>query len=107
MSISDSQLPSLVLKGRYGLFKGNGTGEQADQLPITARKRAQSFDVAEDCRIRGLLDRIQHTYEYKLKGFKGNMRGTHIHGPFTTLHELLTTLPEDVALDIELSKFTT
>jgi len=106
MWISDSQLPTPALKLRPSQSKEDSAEEKANQLAIATRKRAQSFDIAEDCRIKGLMDRIQHTYEYKLKGFKGNMRGSHIHGPFTTLHELLTTLPEDVAIDIELSTST-
>jgi glycerophosphodiester phosphodiesterase len=99
MWISDTQLPTSVVQGRHN------DSNDADELSMTSRKRAHSFDIAEDCRVKGLLDRIQHTHEYKWKGFKGNMRGSHIHGPFTTLHELLTTLPEDVAIDIELSKW--
>lgn len=46
---------------------------------------------------------IQHTHEYEIKCFEGNLRGTHIHDSFTTLEELLRTLPEAVAFDIELS----
>lgn len=98
MYISDTQLPTSVVQGRENV------PEDTEQLSMTPRKRAHSFDVIEDCRVKSLLDRIQHTHQYKLKGFKGNMRGSHIHGPFTTLHELLTILPEDVAIDIELSK---
>jgi glycerophosphodiester phosphodiesterase len=39
-----------------------------------------------------------------LKGFKGNIRGEHIEAPFTTLEEMLRTLPPSLGVDIELSK---
>lgn len=68
------------------------------------RHRSLSFDAADSCRTGDFLTRLQQTYEFKLKGFKGNIRGEHIHGPFATLEELLRTLPEEVAIDIELSK---
>jgi hypothetical protein len=49
---------------------------------------------------------MKHTYDFRLKGFKGNIRGDHIHAPFTTLEEMLLTLPEALGIDIELSNDT-
>lgn len=70
------------------------------------RSRAYSLDQTTDLRSRSLLERMKHTYEFKLKGFKGNIRGEHIHAPFTTLEEMFRTLPEALGIDIELSNNT-
>ena len=72
--------------------------------PSALRQRSQSLSAAENCYSRDLTARMEITYEFKVKGFKGNIRGEHIHGPFTTLEEMLQKLPQTVAFDIELSE---
>ncbi|KAH6673062.1 putative glycerophosphocholine phosphodiesterase Gde1 [Halenospora varia] len=67
-----------------------------------SRSRAHSLDPTTDLRSRSLLERMKLTHEFRLKGFKGNIRGEHIHGPFTTLEEMLRRLPEPLGIDIEL-----
>lgn len=67
------------------------------------KSRSHSLDLLENCRTQDFLDRMRRTYEFGLKGFKGNVRGSHIHSPFTTLEELLRSVPESVGIDIELS----
>ena len=68
-----------------------------------SRSRAQSLDQTTAVRSHSILHRLKHTYEFKLKGFKGNIRGEHIQAPFTILEEMLCTLPESLGIDIELS----
>ncbi len=68
-----------------------------------SRSRAHSLDQTTNLRSRSLFERMKHTYEFNLKGFKGNIRGEHIHAPFTTLEEMLRTLPKELGIDIELS----
>lgn len=53
-----------------------------------------------------MLERIKHTHKFKVKGFKGNIRGEQIHAPFTTLEAMLRILPEELGIDIELSNDT-
>lgn len=50
-------------------------------------------------------EKMKHTAEYQAKGnFKGNLRGHSIESPFTTLEEMLRTLPESIAFNIEMSR---
>jgi hypothetical protein len=72
-----------------------------------SRLRAHSLDQTTNLKSQSLLEHMRHTYEFKLKGFKGNTRGEHIHGPFTTLEEMLRTLPEALGIEIELSNYIT
>jgi hypothetical protein len=81
------------------------TIQLSESLTSFARRyRSRSFDQTAAARNRSFLDRLKHTYELKLKGFKGNIRGEHIQAPFTTLEEMLRNLPESLGIDIELSK---
>lgn len=45
--------------------------------------------------------RMQFTRDFKLKGFKGNVRGLHIQSKFATLEELFKTLPSGLGFNIE------
>ncbi|KAL5341604.1 Glycerophosphoryl diester phosphodiesterase family-domain-containing protein [Aspergillus crustosus] len=49
-----------------------------------------------------LNERIKHTRDFKIKGFKGNTRGNHIQAPFATLEELFKRLPQSVGFNMEL-----
>lgn len=105
MSIGSMQKPSISAKHRYRIVAGAQDVEAGKaSSPSALRQRSQSFGAMEDCRTRDFLARIKHTHEFKVKGFKGNMRGAHIHDSFTTLEVLLRKLPETVVIDIELSE---
>ncbi|KAG9231851.1 Glycerophosphoryl diester phosphodiesterase family-domain-containing protein [Amylocarpus encephaloides] len=69
---------------------------------MTPRTRSRSLDLIEKGRNRDFVARMRKTHEYRLKGFKGNTRGDHIHNPFTTLEELLKSIPENVGIYMEL-----
>ncbi|KJX95626.1 glycerophosphocholine phosphodiesterase Gde1 like protein [Zymoseptoria brevis] len=47
-------------------------------------------------------ERMRHTRDFKIKGFKGNSRGDFIQSPFTTLEEMFKTIPEEVGFNIEM-----
>ena len=47
---------------------------------------------------------MQHTRDFKKKGFKANSRGNFIQAPFTTLEEMFKKLPETIGFNIEMSK---
>jgi len=49
-----------------------------------------------------LTDRMKHTRDFKMKGYKGNSRGTFIQAPFTTLEEMFRKLPESTGFNIEM-----
>ena len=81
-----------------------------DQLGSGYRPRSHSLNVYEMSRAKSLVERMKHTFEFKLnqsKGFdsyKGNIRGEYIQASFTTLEELFVKLPESVRFDIEISE---
>jgi glycerophosphodiester phosphodiesterase len=68
------------------------------------RTRSLSLNAYEDSRTTDFNERMKHTFEFKLKGFKGNTTGDYIHESFITLKELLEKLPEPIAFNIEISK---
>lgn len=86
--------------------------ERNGNSPILAgyRQRSDSLDAHEQAKARGLIERMQHTLEYKLnehKGFdsyKGNIRSEYIQASFATLETLLAKLPDSIKFDIEISK---
>ena len=49
-----------------------------------------------------MSERMKHTRDFKAKGFKGNSRGNSIQAPFTTLEEMLKTLPAHIGFNIEM-----
>ena len=69
------------------------------------KSRSRSLNEYEDIRTTELTERMKHTFDFKLKGFKANTRGNYIHNPLVTFKEVLQKLPESIGLNIELSKF--
>lgn len=69
-----------------------------------ARQRSYSLDPNNTHRPVQLLEQLEHTFEFKQNGFKGNTRGNYIHEPFITLADLLSQTPDSMALNIEISK---
>jgi glycerophosphodiester phosphodiesterase len=65
------------------------------------RQRSYSMDYAESPR-HDLSDRMKHTRDFKMKGYKGNSRGNFIQAPFTTLEEMFKKLPEHIGFNIEM-----
>ncbi len=81
-----------------------------DGLGAGYRPRSHSLNVYEQSRAKSLVERMKHTFEFKLNEFKGldsykgNIRSEYIQASFTTLEELLVKLPESVRFDIEISE---
>jgi hypothetical protein len=107
MYISEAQstladLPSLAER-RY--LEKNG-----EKLVNGYRSRSYSLNVYEQSRAKSLVERMKHTFEFKLneyKGYdsyKGNIRSECIQASFMTLEELFVKLPESVRFDIEISE---
>ncbi|KAJ9648085.1 Glycerophosphocholine phosphodiesterase [Coniosporium tulheliwenetii] len=68
------------------------------------RPRAFSYSVGESKAEQNLdvTERMKHTRDFKMKGYKANSRGTFIQAPFTTLEEMFVKLPESVGFNIEM-----
>jgi len=74
----------------------NGSGE------IRRKLRANSVGALGDPHASNMAERMKHTRDFKLQGFKGNSRGNFIQAPFTTLEEMLRKLPEPIGFNIEM-----
>jgi glycerophosphodiester phosphodiesterase len=81
-----------------------------DRLIAGRKPRSYSVNVYDQSPAKSLVERMKHTFEFKInqcKGFdsyKGNIRSAYIQASFTTLEELLVKLPESVRFDIEISE---
>ena len=62
------------------------------------------MDVSAEGGATELNERMKHTRDFKMKGYKGNSRGNFIQAPFTTLEEMFKKLPESIGFNIEMSK---
>jgi glycerophosphodiester phosphodiesterase len=89
-------------EGTRTIDKGNGT------KPAQRRMRSYSVDISKQKNIHNhhnmeLSERMKHTRDFKMKGYKGNSRGNFIQAPFTTLEEMFKKLPESTGFNIEMS----
>ncbi|KAF2496339.1 GDPD-domain-containing protein [Lophium mytilinum] len=66
------------------------------------RPRSYSMDTSNQSHTIDLAERMKHTRDFKMKGYKGNSRGTFIQAPFTTLEEMFRKLPESTGFNIEM-----
>ncbi|EON61162.1 hypothetical protein W97_00374 [Coniosporium apollinis CBS 100218] len=66
---------------------------RAFSYSVGGLKTEQNLDVTE---------RMKHTRDFKMKGYKANSRGNFIQAPFTTLEEMFVKLPESVGFNIEM-----
>ncbi|KAF2471964.1 GDPD-domain-containing protein [Lindgomyces ingoldianus] len=71
------------------------------------RPRSYSLDTSKQKNMHTnhtleLSERMKHTRDFKMKGYKGNSRGNFIQAPFTTLEEMFKKLPESTGFNIEM-----
>ncbi|KAH8755761.1 Glycerophosphoryl diester phosphodiesterase family-domain-containing protein [Diaporthe sp. PMI_573] len=97
-------VPSNLQQDRIGdLEASNPSSTSTDRLPHTLPRPRRSNSTAT--RVKDDLDfrsRLRSTFEFKEFGFKANVFGECVHGPFTTLQDMLTKIDESVCFDIEL-----
>lgn len=62
-----------------------------------------SVDISNKDDASDMSERMKHTKDFKMKGFKANSRGNFIQAPFTTLEEMFKELPETIGFNIEMS----
>ncbi|MCJ1394861.1 Glycerophosphocholine phosphodiesterase [Xylographa bjoerkii] len=68
----------------------------------TRKQRSMSVDISNKDNDVDMSDRMKHTKDFKMKGFKANSRGNFIQAPFTTLEEMFKKLPETIGFNIEM-----
>ena len=73
-----------------------------ESLPRGSRSRSLSEGATSTYPNIDMSERMKHTRDFKLKGFKGNSRGNFIQAPFTTLEEMLKRLPQHIGFNIEM-----
>lgn len=78
----------------------NSTSESQKQP--SRRPRAYSLGNEDREGSVEMQERMKHTRDFKIKGFKGNSRGNFIQAPFTTLEEMFKKLPESIGFNIEM-----
>ncbi|KAL8991980.1 MAG: hypothetical protein Q9169_007474 [Polycauliona sp. 2 TL-2023] len=94
--------PSSTAERRY--LDRNGSSPAI----TTRRERSHSLGDYEQVRAKELINRMKHTFEYRLnehRGFdsyKGNIRSKYIQGPLVSLEDLLVKLPDATRFDIEI-----
>lgn len=69
------------------------TRGQDRQRSLSLGGNAPEYDMAE---------KMKHTRDFKIQGYKGNSRGNFIQAPFTTLQEMFVKLPDNVGFNIEM-----
>lgn len=74
----------------------------AEPSSRTGRHRSMSLGGGDGNDAADMDERMKHTRDFKLKGFKGNSRGNHIQSPFATLEEMFRKLPLTVGFNIEM-----
>ncbi|KAI9843510.1 MAG: Glycerophosphocholine phosphodiesterase [Sclerophora amabilis] len=69
---------------------------------ISRRTRSLSLGCPRKGPAVDMSERMKHTRDFKMKGYKGNSRGNFIQAPFTTLEEMFKKLPESIGFNIEI-----
>ncbi|KAL9067026.1 MAG: hypothetical protein Q9157_006953 [Trypethelium eluteriae] len=113
----DAPVHTLTLEQFLHVGSGHGPNQSSSSSPTTdtnssngdalgpgTYKRRQSYSagMSEEKYTTGLSERMKHTRDFKIKGFKGNSRGHSIKAPFTTLEEMFKQLPDSVGFNIEM-----
>lgn len=70
--------------------------------PRASRLRSMSVGGGDSNESLDMEERMKHTRDVKMKGFKGNSRGNHIQAPFATLEEMFRKVPNNVGFNIEM-----
>ncbi|RPA85067.1 glycerophosphocholine phosphodiesterase Gde1 [Ascobolus immersus RN42] len=85
------------IRGANDSPNGNGTDEPPKQI-----RRTKSMSIRSAQQIDKLNERMKHTRDFRIKGYKGNSRGSTIQGPFATLEDVFRTIDAATGFNIEL-----
>ncbi|KAF2003316.1 GDPD-domain-containing protein [Amniculicola lignicola CBS 123094] len=104
LHVSDGQTPR---QSRTQSPDQDQSKDGASVAQSQRRRRAYSVDASDQKNLHinhslELSERMKHTRDFKIKGFKGNSRGNFIQSPFTTLEEMFKKLPESTGFNIEM-----
>ena len=96
---SRSQAPT---SDRFGFGERRYFEKAKSNSNSPPKPRRHSLNEYDHSRSLDLLERIKYTDEGLHGNFKGNIRGCAIQEPSTTLEQLLTSLPDHIAFDLEI-----
>lgn len=90
-------------------FMSAATGDSTDTASSMSQARGSEASEKRPGRSRSMsskemfdnIDRMRHTRDFKMKGFKGNQRGHSVQEAFTTLAEVFKKVPKSVGFNIE------
>ncbi|KAJ5381153.1 uncharacterized protein N7496_003581 [Penicillium cataractarum] len=100
---TDAWMHNLSLEQFIHISDCQSRPEKASLVEPSSRKtRSYSLDPSNDCKPVHIMEQLKQTFEFKQKGFKGNLRGDFIQQSFLTLNDLLSQTPDSVALNIEI-----
>lgn len=103
LHVNETQTPRASRPASPHLSNGSsGQTKDVSSEPGRRLQRAQSLGAQIDARTTDMPERMKHTRDFKLKGYKGNSRGNFIQAPFTTLQEMLCKLPASIGFNIEM-----
>lgn len=103
MCVSKLQLP------RSGPISGCPDSHVTRELRKLGNTHTRSWSLTEEYG-RGtqeIRDRLKHTVDFRIKGFKPNTRGDFIQAPFATLEDVLEKLTKSVGLNVEITQCAT
>lgn len=69
---------------------------------VRGMDRQRSLSLGQEMQDVDMAERMKHTRDFKEKGYKGNVRGSFIQAPFTTLEEMFVKLPDHIGFNIEM-----
>jgi glycerophosphodiester phosphodiesterase len=72
--------------------------DSSETRTLKDRGRSRSLNSQE---IFSNIERMKHTRDFKLKGFKGNQRGHSVQDDFSTLAQVFQKVPKNVGFNIE------
>lgn len=108
LSISDNHHGSTSPKHRRAasppVRKGKDLVDADDDNGLHRGSKGRSLSMYTDSNgyeSSRIDQRLKNTRDFKLKGFKGNMRGHSIQSPVTTLEHVFKSLPKNVGFNIE------
>ncbi|KAI9787145.1 MAG: Glycerophosphocholine phosphodiesterase [Geoglossum umbratile] len=93
LHVSDEQTPRSSRATSPDRFGGGASTRRARSLSVGVPPKGSAANMQE---------RMKHTRDFKMNGFKANSRGNFIQAPFTTLEELFKKLPDWVGFNIEM-----
>lgn len=105
LSISDQQRgaksSTKLRAGSPDARKGKDLIDDDDENPLRKHRSLSMYTDSNGYELSSIDQRLKNTRDFKLKGFKGNIRGHSIQSPVTTLEHVFKTVPKTVGFNIE------